>query len=71
MHPGRQYQLRRQKLSGNAVLEELDSLSWADIRTSCLLDSGISGGLAGAILNTWKRRGSSSSTIVYFSHHAL
>jgi hypothetical protein len=56
--PGRQYQLRRQRLFhpvGNSVLVEPASLSWADIRTSRLLDSGISGGLAGGILNTWKR----------------
>ena len=35
--------------------EEAASLSWPDIRASRLLDSGISGGLAGGILNTWKR----------------
>ncbi|KAG6376200.1 hypothetical protein JVT61DRAFT_2175 [Boletus reticuloceps] len=56
--PGRQYQLRRQKLIhsiGNSMSEEPTSLSWADIRTSRLLDSGISGGLSGGILNAWKR----------------
>ncbi|KAF8447907.1 hypothetical protein L210DRAFT_3641771 [Boletus edulis BED1] len=56
--PGRQYQLRRQKFIhsiGNSMSEEPTSLSWADIRTSRLLDSGISGGLSGGILNTWKR----------------
>ncbi|KAH0830619.1 hypothetical protein J3R83DRAFT_2074 [Lanmaoa asiatica] len=35
--------------------EEPASLSWADIRTSRLLDSGLSGGLAGGVLNAWKR----------------
>lgn len=56
--PGRQYQLRRQRSShpvGNPMSEEAASLSWPDIRASRLLDSGISGGLAGGVLNTWKR----------------
>ncbi|KAF8559632.1 hypothetical protein OG21DRAFT_468915 [Imleria badia] len=53
--PGRQYQLRRQRLFHSVGTEEPTSLSWADIRASRLLDSGISGGLTGGILNTWKR----------------
>ncbi|KAG8217562.1 hypothetical protein J3R82DRAFT_5713 [Butyriboletus roseoflavus] len=58
MLPGSQYQLRRQRLSlsvGQPMSEEAAFLSWADIRTSRLLDSGVSGGLAGGILNVWKR----------------
>ncbi|KAG9318539.1 hypothetical protein JVU11DRAFT_630 [Chiua virens] len=58
IHPGRQYQLRRQRLFqsvGNATLDEPTPLSWTDIRTSYLLDSGVSGGFAGGILNAWKR----------------
>lgn len=53
--PARQYQLRRQRVFHPIGTEEPTSLSWADIRTSRLLDSGISGGLTGGILNTWKR----------------
>lgn len=57
-HLGKQYQLRRQRLvqvAGGSAAEE-PPLSWNDIRISRLLDSGISGALAGGILNTWKRR---------------
>jgi hypothetical protein len=55
--PGKQYRLRRHRLiyaAGGPTHDE-PPLSWADIRISRLLDSGISGALAGGILNTWKR----------------
>ncbi|KIJ69335.1 hypothetical protein HYDPIDRAFT_24179 [Hydnomerulius pinastri MD-312] len=56
-HPGKQYQLRRERLIevARGSVPETPSLSWNDIRVSRLLDSGISGALAGGILNTWKR----------------
>ncbi|KIK90564.1 hypothetical protein PAXRUDRAFT_801276 [Paxillus rubicundulus Ve08.2h10] len=55
--PGKQYRLSRHRLihgDGGPTHDE-PPLSWADIRTSRLLDSGISGAFAGGILNTWKR----------------
>ncbi|KAF9227857.1 hypothetical protein BS17DRAFT_774423 [Gyrodon lividus] len=56
-HPGKQYRLRRHRLIPVVVDSTHDELplSWSDIRTSRLLDSGISGALTGGILNTWKR----------------
>ena len=57
-HPGKQYQLRRKKLKDvvDGVSSERETLTWSDIRTSYLLDSAISGAIAGGILNTWKRK---------------
>ncbi|KAL4067688.1 hypothetical protein V8B97DRAFT_1941208 [Scleroderma yunnanense] len=56
-HPGKQYQRRREHLKDlvDGVSREKATLIWSDIRTSCLLDSAISGAIAGGILNTWKR----------------
>ncbi|KAF9233601.1 hypothetical protein BU15DRAFT_53652 [Melanogaster broomeanus] len=54
---GKEYRLRRQRFI-HAVHDstpEEPPLSWGDIRTSRLLDSGIGGALAGGILNAWKR----------------
>ncbi|KAG1770353.1 hypothetical protein EV702DRAFT_978070, partial [Suillus placidus] len=55
--PGRQYELRRQKLKEAAEVAptNVSQLTWGDIRSRKVLDSSISGALAGSILNTWKR----------------
>ncbi|KAG2349561.1 hypothetical protein BDR05DRAFT_237797 [Suillus weaverae] len=55
--PGKQYELRRQKLKETAevVPTNVSQLTWGDIRSRKVLDSSISGALAGSILNTWKR----------------
>ena len=52
------------------MLEGPTPVSWTDIRASRLLDSGVSGGLAGGILNAWKRM---LDFLIYcsFSHCAL
>lgn len=39
----------------DGISREREMLTWSDIRTSCLLDSAISGAITGGILNTWKR----------------
>ncbi|KIM65331.1 hypothetical protein SCLCIDRAFT_1212502 [Scleroderma citrinum Foug A] len=56
-HPGKQYQLRRENMKDfvDGISREREMLTWSDIRTSCLLDSAISGAITGGILNTWKR----------------
>lgn len=55
--PGKQYELRRQKLREAAEVDpaNISRLTWGDIRSRKVLDSSISGALAGSILNTWKR----------------
>jgi len=55
--PGKQYELRRQRLEGAAEGPSTDvsQLTWGDIRSRKVLDSSISGALAGGVLNTWKR----------------
>ncbi|KAI6036530.1 hypothetical protein BKA83DRAFT_133564 [Pisolithus microcarpus] len=41
--------------SQKGIEETEPTLSWIHIRTSHLLDSAVSGGITGGILNTWKR----------------
>lgn len=52
--PGKQYELRRQRLREASEVAPA-KLTWGDIRSHKILDSSISGALAGSILNTWKR----------------
>ncbi|KAG6335846.1 hypothetical protein ID866_3236 [Astraeus odoratus] len=56
-HPGKQYQSRRRELKNivDGLPREEQPLSWSDVRTFRLLDSAISGAMAGGILNVWKR----------------
>ncbi|KAG1754418.1 hypothetical protein EDB19DRAFT_1892422 [Suillus lakei] len=55
--PGKQYELRRQRLEEAAEGSPTDvsRLTWGDIRSRKVPDSSISGALAGGVLNTWKR----------------
>ncbi|KAG1877770.1 hypothetical protein DFJ58DRAFT_6125 [Suillus subalutaceus] len=55
--PGKQYELRRQilKEAAEGAPTNISKLTWGDIRSRKVLDSSISGALAGSILNTWKR----------------
>jgi len=55
--PGKQYELRRQGIKEAAEGPSADAskLTWGDIRSRKVLDSSISGALAGGVLNTWKR----------------
>ncbi|KAG2116655.1 uncharacterized protein F5147DRAFT_769023 [Suillus discolor] len=55
--PGKQYELRRQRLKEivEGAPTDVSRLTWGDIRSRKVLDSSISGALAGGILNTWKR----------------
>lgn len=55
--PGKQYELRRQRLkeAAEGSPTNVSRLTWGDIRSRKVLDSSISGALAGGILNTWKR----------------
>ncbi|KAH7912151.1 hypothetical protein BJ138DRAFT_1084220 [Hygrophoropsis aurantiaca] len=54
-HPGKQYQARRRKLGVKSSDIDESPLTWSDFRTAKLLDSSVSGALAGGILNTFKR----------------
>ncbi|KAI6127812.1 hypothetical protein EV401DRAFT_968129 [Pisolithus croceorrhizus] len=45
----------RRKEWRSAVDRAAPTLSWIHIRTSRLLDSAVSGGIAGGVLNAWKR----------------
>lgn len=55
--PGKQYEQRRQRLeeAADGAPTNVSRLTWGDIRSRKVLDSSISGALAGSILNTWKR----------------
>ncbi|OJA15186.1 hypothetical protein AZE42_09492 [Rhizopogon vesiculosus] len=55
--PGKQYELRRQKIkeAAEGASTDIPQLTWGDIRSRKVLDSSISGALAGGVLNTWKR----------------
>lgn len=54
--PGSQYEQRRQRLrEATGDPANVSRLTWGDIRSRKVLDSSISGALAGSILNTWKR----------------
>jgi len=55
--PGKQYELRRQgiKEAAEGPSADVSKLTWGDIRSRKVLDSSISGALAGGVLNTWKR----------------
>ncbi|KAG1756441.1 uncharacterized protein EDB91DRAFT_1041305, partial [Suillus paluster] len=55
--PGKQYELRRQRLkeAKEGAPADVSRLTWGDLRSRKVLDSSISGALAGGVLNTWKR----------------
>ncbi|KAG2157435.1 hypothetical protein DEU56DRAFT_764616 [Suillus clintonianus] len=55
--PGKQYELRRQRLNEatEGAPTDVSRITWGDIRSRKVLDSSLSGALAGGILNSWKR----------------
>lgn len=69
--PGKQYELRRQRLREAAEVDpaNISRLTWGDIRSRKVLDSSISGALAGSILNTWKRESLSRASEQFSFHY--
>lgn len=66
--PGKQYELRRQRLREAAEVAPA-KLTWGDIRSRKILDSSISGALTGCILNTWKRKSLSRASEQFSFHY--
>lgn len=69
--PGKQYELRRQRLKEivEGAPTDVSRLTWGDIRSRKVLDSSISGALAGGILNTWKRESLSCASQQFSFHY--
>jgi len=52
--PWRQYVHRRRELGISNSLDDVDKLSWSDLRASKLLDSGVAGAVTGGLLRGLK-----------------
>ncbi|KAI0062312.1 hypothetical protein BV25DRAFT_669548 [Artomyces pyxidatus] len=56
MLPFKQYTRRRKQLNGSSTeLQHRGDLTWWDIRTHCVLDSSVSGGITAGVINAWRR----------------